>query len=108
MSATACGVRRGASASSGGGDPETLCSDMVGYARQAWRGGNRDAAVGVLEHGADLIARAAQGTDDGARASFRLALARTRLSWAAMQSVRRASRPSLLFPFASPRPRIAP
>lgn len=81
---------------------------MVGYARQAWRDGNRDAAVGVLEHGADLIARAAQGTDDGARASFRLALARTRLSWAAMQSVRRASRPSLLFPFASPRPRIAP
>ena len=96
-----------ASASSGGGDPESLCSDMVGYARQAWRGGNRDAAVGVLEHGADLIARAAQGTDDGARASFGLALARTRLSWAAMQSVRRASRRRRCFPpLASPRPRI--
>jgi hypothetical protein len=37
-----------------------LCAQMVGWARQRWRGGHRSEAVSVLEHGADLIQKLPQ------------------------------------------------
>ena len=78
-----------ASEASGGtkSDPSALCAEMVSYARQAWRSGDRVTATGVLEHGADLIARATEGQPDGAAAAH-AAKSRTHLAWAAMQSVR--------------------
>ena len=75
----------------GRGDPETLCSDMVGYARRAWRGETATRRW-ASSNTARISSRAPPRARTTARARFRLALARTRLSWAAMQSVRRASR----------------
>ena len=78
-----------ASEASGGtkSDPSALCAEMVSYARQAWRSGDRVTATGVLEHGADLIARATEGQSAVAAAAH-AAKSRTHLAWAAMQSVR--------------------
>ena len=78
-----------ASEASGGtkSDPSALCAEMVSYARQAWRSGDRVTATGVLEHGADLIARATEGQPEVAAAAH-AAKSRTHLAWAAMQSVR--------------------
>jgi len=68
-------------------DPEALSAEMVTYARRAWRSGDRATAAGVLEHGADLITRAVEGQAALALAAH-VAKARTKLAWAAMQSVR--------------------
>ena len=78
-----------ASEASGGtkSDPSALCAEMVSYARKAWRSGDRVTATGVLEHGADLIARATEGQPAVAAAAH-AAKSRTHLAWAAMQSVR--------------------
>ena len=78
-----------ASSSSGGTkcDPSALCAEMVSYARKAWRSGDRVTATGVLEHGADLIARAAEG-QPAVAAAAQAAKSRTHLAWADMQSVR--------------------
>lgn len=78
-----------ASPSSGGtkSDPSALCAEMVSYARKAWRSGDRVTATGVLEHGADLIARATEG-QPAVAAAAQAAKSRTHLAWAAMQSVR--------------------
>ena len=78
-----------ASPTSGGtkSDPSALCAEMVSYARKAWRSGDRATATGVLEHGADLIARATEGQPTVAAAA-QAAKSRTHLAWAAMQSVR--------------------
>jgi hypothetical protein len=78
-----------ASEASGGtkSDPSALCAEMVSYARQTWRSGDRVTATGVLEHGADLIARATEGQPAVAAAAH-AAKSRTHLAWAAMQSVR--------------------
>ncbi len=85
--------RRGASSSAPApGDPEALAAEMIAFARTSRREGRRDAAVGVLEHAADLVARAAAGAGDPAAAlPATLAVARARLAWAAMQTVRRQS-----------------
>ena len=60
---------------------------MVSYARKAWRSGDRVTATGVLEHGADLIARASEG-QPAVAAAAQAAKSRTHLAWADMQSVR--------------------
>ena len=64
-----------------------MCAEMVSYARKAWRSGDRVTATGVLEHGADLIARAVEG-QPAVAAAAQAAKSRTHLAWADMQSVR--------------------
>ena len=59
-----------------------LASDLATYARQKYRSGDRDAAAGVLEHGADMVLRVGWGPAVDAAAS------RARLAWALMQAVR--------------------
>ena len=59
-----------------------LASDLATYARQKYRSGDRDAAAGVLEHGADMVLRVGSGPAVDAAAS------RARLAWALMQAVR--------------------
>ena len=47
-----------AAASADDEDPAgKLASDLATYARQKYRSGDRDAAAGVLEHGADMVLR---------------------------------------------------
>ena len=72
-----------------------LASDLATYARQKYRSGDRDAAAGVLEHGADMVLRVGSGPAVDAAAS------RARLAWALMQAVRTR----LTFPGISPRDR---
>lgn len=93
-------------------DPASLSSEMVTYARRAWRGGDRSTACGVLEHGADLITRAVAGQQGPVAVAAHAAKARTHLAWATMQSVRpRKSKIYLMFarvrrPWVSIVPRI--
>ena len=70
-----------------------LASDLATYARQKYRSGDRDAAAGVLEHGADMVLRVGSGPAVDAAAS------RARLAWALMQAVRTRH----TFPGISPR-----
>jgi hypothetical protein len=80
-----------AAASADDEDPAgKLASDLATYARQKYRSGDRDAAAGVLEHGADMVMRVGSGPAVDAAAS------RARLAWALMQAVR-------TFPGISPR-----
>tara|TARA_Y100000746_G_C15138695_1_gene299861 strand:+ start:230 stop:577 length:348 start_codon:yes stop_codon:yes gene_type:complete len=46
-----------------------LASDLATYARQKYRSGDRDAAAGVLEHGADMVLRVGSGPAVNAAAS---------------------------------------
>jgi len=87
-------VSSSASASPDDADPAgKLASDLATYARQKYRSGDRDAAAGVLEHGADMVLRVGSGPAVNAAAS------RARLAWALMQAVRTR----LTFPGISPR-----
>ena len=89
-------VSSSASASPDDADPAgKLASDLATYARQKYRSGDRDAAAGVLEHGADMVLRVGSGPAVNAAAS------RARLAWALMQAVRTR----LTFPGISPRDR---
>ena len=87
-------VSSSASASPDDADPAgKLASDLATYARQKYRSGDRDAAAGVLEHGADMVLRVGSGPAVDAAAS------RARLAWALMQAVRTRH----TFPGISPR-----
>jgi|AntAceMinimDraft_5_1070358.scaffolds.fasta_scaffold16710_1 hypothetical protein len=66
--------------------PGDLCAQVVGYARHEWRRGERATAAGVLEHGAELVARASEGREP--TPDCHVAVSRIHLAWAAMQSVR--------------------
>jgi hypothetical protein len=78
--------RRALASSVAVGNPTDLCAQLVSYARHEWRRGERGTAVGVLEHGAELVARSVQGQEVTPEAA--VAAARTHLAWAAMQAVR--------------------
>ena len=94
VSSSASASPDAAAATADDADPAgKLASDLATYARQKYRSGDRDAAAGVLEHGADMVLRVGSGPAVDAAAS------RARLAWALMQAVRTR----LTFPGISPR-----
>ena len=94
VSSSASASPDAAAATADDADPAgKLASDLATYARQKYRSGDRDAAAGVLEHGADMVLRVGSGPAVDAAAS------RARLAWALMQAVRTRH----TFPGISPR-----